>query len=121
MKINYRRYNSGGKGGQHQNRSENAVEAWVEIDGVRISARSELKSQHRNKKLASALLLCRVRDHLSLGNRERFSAPQERVRTYHEPDNRVIDHASGLTVPYKSLAKEFPALIDARLNALLRK
>jgi protein subunit release factor A len=27
----------------------------------------------------------------------RFQAGNERIRTYHEPDNRVVDHASGLT------------------------
>jgi protein subunit release factor A len=27
----------------------------------------------------------------------RFQAGTERIRTYHEPDNRVVDHASGLT------------------------
>jgi hypothetical protein len=36
------------------------------------------------------------------------------VRTYHEPDNRVTDHASGMQIAYSELEKRLDDLIVAR-------
>lgn len=100
--ISYRTFNSGGKGGQHGNRSMNAIEAALsasvaaDLDIPVITATATLKSQHASKRAARRLLLAKIRAHLSLqGARGRYSAGKERVRTYHEPDNRVVD-SSGL-------------------------
>lgn len=92
--IVFRAYNSGGKGGQHGNRSMNAIEAKHLPTG--LTATSSLKSQHRNRKLATRLLLSRV---VAYYRRQlddsREAPPDERVRTYHECDNRVVDHRTG--------------------------
>jgi len=119
-KIQYRAFNSGGKGGQHGNRSMNAIEAWVILpDGRKISATSTYKSQQTSKKMARARLLSRVQAELE-PRRER-GKDGERVRTYHEVDNRVTDHASGVTIPYGLLGKMFDELIEARRRALHEK
>jgi len=44
-------FRSGGKGGQHQNRTESGVRLLHEPTGVRATARNE-RSQHRNKVIA---------------------------------------------------------------------
>lgn len=39
------------------------------------------------------------------------------MRTYHEPDNRVVDHASGMEIAYSELEKRLDDLIVARMRA----
>jgi protein subunit release factor A len=118
LKIQYRAFNSGGKGGQHGNRSMNAIQAWVDLpDGRRISATSTMKSQHTSRKMARALLLTRVK--AAFDKQKPRVVGGERVRTYHEADNRVTDHASGLVVPFRSLDKRFGDLIRARHEKVL--
>lgn len=96
LRIRYRAYNAGGPGGQKSNKTLNAVEASVELpDGRTIRATSETKSQHRSRKLARALLAAKVREALAPPDPERYAAGRERIRTYHEPDNRVVDHRTG--------------------------
>jgi protein subunit release factor A len=47
---------------------------------------------------------------------ERYRASDERVRTYHAVDNRVYDHASGLTDTYQNviIKGNIDNLIEAR-------
>ena len=123
LKISYRTFNSGGKGGQHSNRSENAVECSVTLpDGREIKAASTPhKSQWRNRKAAERALLSKVREALK-PERERPDL-SETVRTYHAVDNRVVDHASGERASYKRVVdkdkvEEFARLVDARRRAL---
>lgn len=60
-----------------------------------LSATASLKSQHASKRAAAKELRVRVKAALSLkAARGRYAAGHERVRNYHEPDNRVTD-ASG--------------------------
>jgi protein subunit release factor A len=51
---------------------------------------------------------------------ERYQAGNERIRTYHEPDNRVVDHASGLTDTYTNviIKGNIDALVQARARAV---
>lgn len=105
LKIRYRAYNSGGKGGQHNNKTMNAIEASVVLpDGRKISARSEMKSQHQSKKYARAVLVGRVRQALEpeaeRGQTAGWGNADQRVRTYHEPDDRVVD-TSGFQRSFK--------------------
>ena len=36
------------------------------------------------------------------------------IRTYHEPDDRVKDHASGLKMSYRMILKNIGPMIEAR-------
>ena len=65
-------FRSGGKGGQHQNRTESGVRLVHLPSGVRATARNE-RSQHRNK----ALALARLRRKLE----KRNARPTPRVAT----------------------------------------
>lgn len=65
-------FTAGGKGGQHQNRTESAVRLVHLPTGVRVIAREE-RSQHRNR----AVALKRLRKRLEARNRRR----KPRVRT----------------------------------------
>jgi len=110
--LSCRTYNSGGPGGQHNNRTENAVELIAEwnIDGrpFRAKASACMKSQHHSRAVALRILAGKLNAEI----RRRRAAAQkgeavigfggggaDRVRTYHEPDNRVTDTA-GFQVAY---------------------
>lgn len=97
LRIHERFFVGSGAGGQHRNRTESCVEAWVELpDGRKVSATaSGERSQYANRRAARAVLRARVREALEPPGVGRGAAGEERVRTYHEPDNRVVDHLSG--------------------------
>jgi protein subunit release factor A len=59
--------------------------------------------------------LSRVQAHFH-EDKERFLAGSERIRTYHEPDNRVTDHASGYQDTYTNvvLKGNMESVIEAR-------
>lgn len=124
LKVNYRPYNSGGKGGQHANKTLNAIEATVRLpDGRTIKANaSTSKCQHTNKRKALGVLVARVREALQ-PERTRPDL-SERVRTYHKCDDRVTDHASGEKRSYRDVTAvhgrgvAFDELVDARRKAL---
>jgi len=124
LPISYRPFNSGGKGGQHSNKTLNAIEATVTLPDGRVLRASSTrhKDQHRNKKAATEALVERVRAALK-PQRDRPDL-SERVRTYHQGRNEVVDHASGARRRYDDVLEGdgFAALVDARREALeLRK
>ena len=51
---------------------------------------------------------------------ERYQAGSERIRTYHEPDNRVTDHASGHTDTYTNvvLKNYIDEMVEARAKSV---
>jgi len=110
--LSCRTYNSGGPGGQHQNRTENAVELIAEwnIDDRPFCAKASasLKSQHQSRAAALRVLVGKL--HAEIARRRAAAqqgaalvgfggAGEGRVRTYHEPDNRVVD-TSGFRVDF---------------------
>lgn len=90
-----------GKGGQHRNKHQNCCRVTHKATGITANGTS---SRSRGANLKAALAVCQARVKRSLeSDPERYSAGFERVRTYHEPDNRVIDHASGKRDTYKNV------------------
>jgi protein subunit release factor A len=76
---------SGGKGGQHQNRTESGVRLVHLPTGVVVSSRKE-RSQHRNKEIA----LARLRERLEA--RHRKPAPRVPTRVpKREREKRLAD------------------------------
>jgi protein subunit release factor A len=126
LPIHFRFFKSSGPGGQHRNKTMSAVEASVTLpDGrvIRATAQTD-KSQHRNKRAARAILLGRVRVALQPETERRRTAgwgEAGRVRTYHEPDNRVTDHASGLTMSYRETVGrgDLAPMIESRWQTMI--
>lgn len=103
-----------GKGGQHRNKHQNCCRVIHKETGITATGTSS-RSRQTNKK--NALAVCRSRVERSLeSDTERYRAGFERIRTYHEPDNRVVDHASGHTQTYKEVVGNgnIGAMIEAR-------
>ncbi|RKX67128.1 MAG: peptide chain release factor 1 [Tenericutes bacterium] len=100
-------YRSGGKGGQHANKTDSAVRITHLPSGI-VAQSQEGRSQHHNRDLAMTILRSRVFDlqqqtkmkdfnqqrKLAVGTGER----SEKIRTYNYPQNRVTDHRIGLTI-----------------------
>lgn len=125
--ISYRAFNSGGPGGQHSNRTFNAIEASLSREAARdlgiepCSATGSEKSQLRSKGLAVKRLKEKILAAVKIRDaKERFAAGTERVRNYHGPDNRVTD-ASGLRWGYKETVGkgDLSACIEGRRAAML--
>jgi protein subunit release factor A len=84
---------------------------------------TETEQSHRershNQRDAFRRLARRVVGHYVRSRQRERHRSLERVRTYDEPDNRVVDHASGLQLSYSEIVGEqnLAPMIDARLKA----
>jgi peptide chain release factor 1 len=95
---------SGGPGGQHQNKTESGVRITHLESGLSCECRVH-RSQHQNKtdafrrlaKLVVSWAFAREDD----ARRKRYGAGHEVVRSYHEPDDRVTDPATGARYSYR--------------------
>lgn len=94
-------FSSTGGGGQHRNKHQNCCRCIHEPTGITANGTSS-RSRDDNKHNAFTVCKARVERHFHT-DKERFLAGEERIRTYHEPDNYVKDHASGLTESYQSV------------------
>lgn len=77
----------------------------------------ELKSYEQNRKRAFEKLGEKIQQyHENLLWKEVFIS-KETVRTYHEQDNRVTDHKSGLKQAYTDVAHDVSDMVAARIKA----
>jgi len=114
----YEWYSGTGPGGQHRNKTQNCCRCRHEPTGIQATgARS--RSREENKRSAYIACLSKIKAHFHR-DRERGLAGTERIRTYHEPDNRVVDHASGATDTYTNVVVKGNAesVIEARARTV---
>lgn len=107
-----------GKGGQHRNKHQNCCRCIHEPTGIQANGTSS-RSREDNKRQAYITCLSRIQAHFHK-DKERFLAGNERIRTYHEPDNRVVDHSSGFTDTYQNvMVKGFiDEMVEARAKSV---
>lgn len=90
-----------GPGGQHRNKTESCIRI-THIESGLSEYCCESRSQHTNLKLAFRRLAKRLVDlYVGQDQKERWAAGHERVRTYHEPEDRVTCHQSGEKFSFK--------------------
>ena len=102
-----------GPGGQHRNNTSSCVVMRHRPTG--LSAMVDSRCQHANKRQARAVLEARVAAHYeALRREERNSARREligktgdaeRIRTYRESDDRVIDEVSGRKASLRTIER----------------
>lgn len=108
-----------GGGGQHRNKHKNCCRITHLKTGLTTQS-----TKHRErppnqkaafKHLASMILAWYSDDNAPL--RRHFG--EARIRTYHEPRNEVLDHASGLRMQYKDvvLNLDIGPMVEARKQA----
>ncbi len=123
---------SGGKGGQHVNKTESAVRITHIPTGTIVAIQDE-RDMHRNKAKAMSILRSRIyeaervrknaeRDLLrssQIGSGDRH----ERIRTYNYPQGRVTDHRINLTKHgiEKMMSGEADSLLDEFVRELATK
>ena len=84
-------FRGSGPGGQHRNKTDSAVRITHLPTGLSASCQTD-RSQHTNKRNAFRLLAAKLVPLMrNEARRERYAAGQRRVRTYHEPAQRVTD------------------------------
>ena len=108
-----------GGGGQHRNKHQNCCRITHIETGLRAQG-TEFRERPRNqalafRRLASLILAYRA---APPGRRRLFDTAH--IRTYHEPRNEVLDHASGARMTYKEVVgkNNIGPLIEARKNNL---
>lgn len=94
-------YSGTGKGGQHRNKHQNCCRCIHVPTGISANG-TESRSREDNKRNALEVCRARVQQHFHQ-DKDRFLAGEERIRTYHEPDNRVVDHSSGFVDTYTNV------------------
>lgn len=118
-------YSGTGAGGQYRNKHQNCVRLTHVKTGI-VTTGQEQRSREQNlrsafKKMAK-LLIDKV---LGDTRRERWPGSDEVIRTYHEPDNRVVDKLSreqlsyGVVVHGNGIERMIEARKEAMINALL--
>lgn len=123
--IIYRTYRGSGCGGQHRNSTESDVEAKLDpkvasaLGIPPLTATATGRYQHRNIAEAGKTLALRIKEALrALLAPGRNQAGSERVRTYHEPDNRVTDKYGNEMAWRQTVGKgDIGPLIQARMKS----
>ena len=107
-----------GKGGQHRNKHQNCCRCIHEPTGITANGTGS-RSREDNKRNALIVCKARVERHFHK-DKERGLAGTERIRTYHEPDNRVTDHASGYVDSYTNVVVKgnMEDVVSARAKAV---
>lgn len=116
-------FRSGGKGGQHQNKTNSGIRITHIESGLAAECREE-RSQTMNKKKAFRKLAKKLIEYyLEREKKERYEAGFEVVRTYHEPDDRIVDHSSGRKYSFKQTVGkgDISLLIEDRLRDIMLK
>ena len=98
-----------GAGGQHRNKHKNCVRITHIPTGLTTQCQ-EFKERPQNQKVAfKKLARMVVADYLEKRKHQAqdgHTKVDEVIRTYHEPNNRVKDHASGFTQTYDYVIKK---------------
>lgn len=120
LRIDY--YRGTGKGGQHKNKTDSACRITHLPTGIVAQAEDE-RDQRRNKKIAFRRLTEKLIPLMREAAREELPKPvTDRIRTYHEPRQKVKDHRTGKSYSFsdvlegKGLDDIFRDLLDAEME-----
>ena len=106
-------FSSGGPGGQHQNKTQSGVRITHVPSGLSAECR-ETRSQGENRKRAFRKLTQKLVVRYARTSENIPAISQEVIRTYHFPDQRVKDHASGLIQRPVEVLDDPSDMINAR-------
>lgn len=111
-------YSGSGAGGQHRNKHQNCLRLTHIPSGITVTA-ADGRDRPGNQRTAFERLRPKLEAWIraQIGE-ETYPRSDEVVRTYHEADNRVTDHASGEQIAWSELDKKMGDMIRSRAHAL---
>jgi protein subunit release factor A len=112
-------YSGTGGGGQHRNKHQNCCRIIHKDTGLRAQG-SSYRERPANQKEAFTKLARLIIAYYSASEQSRKEfVGEERIRTYHEPRNEVLDEASRTTGTYKDVVVKgnIGPMIEARRAA----
>ena len=111
-----------GGGGQHRNKHRNCCRI-THIESGLSATGQEHRERPANQKAAFERLTHRLVAHYVAKHDFDQYRSDKRIRTYHEPRNSVLDHASGhqLTYKYVVLDGNLEEMINARRRAMMEE
>ena len=108
--VEFRMYKASGKGGQHRNKTESAVEVTHIPTGITAKCDSE-RSQTDNKRIATDLLNQKLQEMYSSQYKNKRAEKRrdqvgtglrgDKVQTVQEQNDRVVNHVSGKKISCK--------------------
>jgi peptide chain release factor 1 len=110
-----------GAGGQYRNKHQNCVRITHLESGI-VTTGQEQRSLDQNKRDAFAKMAdLLVKRAIGDQRKARWPGNMKIIRTYHEPDNRVVDHASKERQPYTVVVggRDLARMIIARHSAMI--
>lgn len=104
-----------GAGGQHRNKHQNCCRI-THIETGLMAVGQDYRERSRNQDVAFRRLVQKLLAHYTVEKERDDYKSDERIRTYHEPRNQVLDHASGMRKTYKEVVTDanLGDLIEAR-------
>lgn len=120
FKVDY--FSGTGPGGQHRNKSQVCCRITHIETGLSAQC-TEHRSRTQNQRQAFRVLAARIVAHWEATYQPERPNSDVRVRTYNEARNEVIDHGSGLRLPYTQVVgkNDLSEMIDARAMAMRQK
>lgn len=111
-----------GPGGQHRNKSNNCCRITHIETGISASCQ-ESRSASRNKEQAFRVLAARLINYYESMSKSKKETSTGVVRTYNKHRNEVVDHESGLKLPYKQVVdkNDLSEMIESRRMAMILK
>jgi len=108
-----------GAGGQYRNKHQNCCRIIHRTSGLSAQG-TEHRERPANQRAAFRRLTEALVEHYGLRNRPKPPISHERIRTYHEPRNEVLDHASGHRQSFTEVveAATIGDMIEARKQAV---
>lgn len=108
-----------GGGGQYRNKHANCCRIKHLATGLMATGQSH-RERPANQREAFEALARKVISYYTVQEARSEKISEERIRTYHEPRNDVLDHASGHRQPYTTVVVdgELGEMIEARAQAV---
>lgn len=114
-------FSGSGAGGQHRNKHQNCLRLTHMPTGITTTGQEERDRPANQRSAFRKMVPLLVKHYVGEQTRARWPQSDETIRTYHEPDNRVVDHASGEQRQYSDVVggRDLSSLIEARKDAML--
>lgn len=116
-------FSGSGAGGQYRNKHQNCVRLTHLPTGITTVGQTERDRPSNLRNAFRRMCDLLMAHYLGEDRRKRWPGNPETVRTYHGPDNRVVDHASGQRGSYDAVlfGRGLEDMISARKLAMIEK